>query len=59
MAYKLRLRDTESNLKTFIDYLKFRESKGDLVLYSVSSLYKDRNSLYYRVYIELGLNLLD
>lgn len=59
MAYKLRLRDTQNNLKIFIDYLKLKESKGDLVIYSISSLYKDRNSLYYRVYIELGLNPFD
>lgn len=59
MAYKLRLRDTENNLKIFIDYLKLKESEGDLVIYSISSLYKDRNSLYYRVYIEFGLNPFD
>lgn len=57
--YKLMLRDTEDNLKTFIDFFKLLEKKDYLILYSISSLYKDRNSLYYRVYIELSLQFFE
>lgn len=55
MAYKLRVRDTIDNLQLFVDFLRFLEKKDYIVIYSVSSFYPDNNSLYARVYIELGL----
>lgn len=53
--YKLRIRDTEKNLNNFINYLKLKESEGDLIIYSVSDIYKDKNSLFCRMYIEIDL----
>lgn len=55
MAYKLRIRDTIDNLQLFVDFLKLLEGKDYIVIYSVSSFYPDNNSLYARVYIEIGL----
>lgn len=51
--YKLRVRHTKEQLQCFIEFLKYLENEHYLVIYSISPFYKDRNSLYYRVYIEL------
>lgn len=51
--YKLRVRHTKEQLECFIEFLKYLENEHYLVIYSISPFYKDRNSLYYRVYIEL------